>query len=441
MPQTLPKAEDLVPQEVTTPKAEDLVPDDDTMSDFFSHLGKQVNPANILKTSSYPAVSAALGESKSLPEQDIPERIGNSLKSAYEAASKGDYATALRHVVLAGSPFESSADLYQQGKPLAATGDMVGAGINLAVPSLLGKAAEGLQGPMGSAAESLYRRALRPTGALEDRASAVQGGLENNLPVNQESVDTLPGLQQKAANATASLMPSGVRIPGSTGRAVQASRDVEAAHSFPYERGDQAAQVANARQQFLDNLNGGVPGGAVRDMTTDEMQNFKTGTYARIRSKAAYEPATPAEEQDAAMAKSFKNDLNQNFPFMAGKLEDEGNLAELAKAMKRTVGTEGNKSILGAGGIGGSVGAGAGTYLGGVPGGIAGALAGGGAGVAIRMAQSPEMLSRIALYLYHGSQGNLSPAMARIQAAGYLNQLAADAADRDKDLQSRNAQQ
>lgn len=452
MPNPLPRADDLLDSvHPPLPKADDLLDaakPKGGVGGYIEETWKGINPISTIK-----GMAQMAAHPIETYKADASQRQ-QILDAAREAWDRGDYLTAARKGVnsmipLVGPRTDYEGDLGASGEYARMGGAMTADAANLLGPKLVGKGIEAAKPALEKVASRVAQGGLKPRGSLFDKKRSAQALLNQDLPISEESVDTL---RQRAQDTHAQVMaeiPANQVIPGSTERAVNAGQGVMDNYSFPSQSGENIPKVISARETFLDNLRSrpGTPLNAPysgpastvpRDMTAGEMQKFKMGTYEKIRSKTQFEPTTPGEEWDLAAARSFKDDLNQHFPNLKGLFETEGEIAQLAKEMKNRVGVEGNKNPLGYGALGATVGGGLGAALGNSAL-ISGGLAGGAAGLAVKIAQSPYMLSKIALWLHKAGQGSVSPLVARMQALGYVNQLTRDAADYDKAQDSVNA--
>ena len=343
------------------------------------------------------------------------ENIGNSLQQAKDAFDRGDYLTAARHAIMAGSPLEEQADQLQRGETAKGLGGLAGIGAGFMAPKVI----ESVGPKLGKAAEGLYRRALRPAGEYADRTRAVKAGLREEAPVTQpgldkavrQNVQTESDLGQRIAQGTQE------RISGSTGRAVQATRVVEADYSFPRDVTGSASRdmVQQVRSEFLDNLRA-TRGGVPRDMTGQEMHLAKRGIYKKIRNKQGYAPETAADKTEAALASSFVRDVKANFPHAAELLEREGGQIELIKQLQRSIANQGNLKPLGYGAGGAVVGALGDVLMGGS--GMHGGVYGLTLGYGIKAIQSPAVMSKLAILLHKAEGIPISDALAKATAYG-----------------------
>jgi hypothetical protein len=398
------------------------------VTDFVGSAWDRVNPVEGIK-----GVADAVAHPVQASNAYV-ENIGNSLKAAKESFDKGDYLTAARHAVLAGSPLEQESDQAQRGEYAKAAGGTAGIAANLLAPKVI----EGIKPGVGKTAESLARRSLKPTGDYASRSRAVKAMLDEDIPNTQKGLDKLKtqydATEQNLQDAIAKGTPD--EIPGSTQRAVDATTKLENVdYSFPKDVAGAGSRemVGSVREQFLDNLRA-TKEAPPRDMTGPEMHTAKRGVYDKIRTKQGYAPETAADRTEAALARSFMEDVKANFPGVADYLKREGGQIELMKQLQKSLANEGNQQPLGYGAVGAVLG-GTADVVAGTHG--AGAPAGFLIGYGVKTIQSRANLSRLALLLHKAQR--IPVPQAFVEAGAYLNQVGNQFEEREQATQARNA--
>jgi hypothetical protein len=337
-------------------------------------------------------------------------------------------------------------DYQQGGVPLAAenlTGQALGAyeggriaapvakaAMN-AVPNVAGRAVL-----LGKTPEAAYESAMKPgtTISQADRASMVQTGLQNAIPVSKAGVeklgDLIDDLNDKikgtiAQDPTRTIDPNAVatRIQPTLdrfGNQVVAQPDLNAIEAtrqqFLAERGARPGVPAIPPQPtgILDAygrsvMNGGtpaVPPTPAPPMNAIDAQAMKQGTYGVLKGKYGEQGSATVEAQKA-LARGLKEEIATQFPEISNLNAAEGKLLDLQPVLERAVNRISNHQIIG---IGTPVAGAAATAV------TGSTTLGKVAMVAKAVLDNPNIKSRLAIAVSKGGKIPYAQALARVQS-------------------------
>lgn len=361
------------------------------------------------------SVQAANEAAKSAAEK------GNTSESMIESAAAGlPLVGPLVHGVYGKSPGLAASRIVQAAS-MAPKGSIIPNPVDVA-----GNVTSAVGGKLAPAAEAvsqrLYQSALKPSlakGAPEP-AGLVKTGLQENIPISQAGAEKLASLVDDLNKKVEATIASNPNAPISPAKSVQNANALKKEFSQQVNPAPDIAAIEDTKQGFLDQLKSS-PGGAVRNLTADEAQAMKKGTYKQLRGKYG-ELKSAQVEAEKALARGLKEELENQFPEIKGLNASEGkalNLQEaLEKAIRRNANTEplGVATPLAAGGVGTAVG-----FLSGS--GEAGGAAALGYGIVRAIMKDPELRSKIALGINHASKGRIPLPTAQARIAAYANAL------------------
>ena len=295
-----------------------------------------------------------------------------------------------------------------------ALGDIGGAGIQAAakavIPNVIPVASR--VALLGKTPAGAYESAMKisPAVSAVDRASMVQTGLDNALPVSKagaeklaDRIDTLNQAikDQIASDPNRPIDPNAVatradQIKGRFANQVNASGDLSA--------------IDASKQQFLKeqgaptDSSGNVIGPAP-DMTAANAQAMKQGTYSVLKGKFG-EQGSAAVEAQKSLARGLKEEIATQFPELSKLNAQESSLLELQPALERAVNRISNHQVIG---IGTPV-AGAAAKA------VSGSSVVGGVAMTLKaVLDNPAVKSRLAIALSKANKIPITSAMDRIQ--------------------------
>jgi hypothetical protein len=370
--------------------------------------------------------------------------------------TSGHTALAVAHATASGVPILGpwAANLAEQ----AATGDVGGAvargGTQLLAPKVIGPAAElvtkgaSRAALLGKTPEGAYESALKPSTTLSqaDRATVVQAGLQNEIPVSKAGLEKLGDLiddynqkikDQIASDPTRPIDPNAVATRTASARArfakqVNAQPDLNAIEAskqqFLTEQGQKPGVPAQPTglvdAQGNPIMRPAQPPQPAPPMNAADAQAMKQGTYGVLKGKFG-EQGSAAVEAQKALARGLKEEIASQFPEINNLNAAESKLLDLQPILERAVSRISNHQIIGIGTP--------------VTGAAAKAVTGSGSAAVVASAlkavlDNPTVKSRIAIAVSKSSKVPIGQAMARVQA--YSSALAVPAAG----LASRDAQ-
>jgi len=312
--------------------------------------------------------------------------VGPASVSMSQDVRKGDYGGAA--ATLAGT---------LAAPKVAETGNAVGR----AALSNTGKVTDAI-------AHKMYQSTLKPGPRSFTPAEVqqmVDTGLENKIPISKAGLAKLDALVSDLNSQIAAEIKAGSAKGATVNKFDVASRLTGTADKFATQVNPEADlnAVGEAGNEFLRNQPNDIPAAKAQDV--------KVGTYRQLKSKAYGELGSASVESQKALARGIKEELEDQFPEIAGKNAKEGKLLGLDDALEDAVNRTRNRNVLS---IGGKIilGAGAGAF-----GGPAGAAAGGvGALVLHEVLSDPGVQSRIAIGISRASKIPFPDALSRVGA-------------------------
>lgn len=251
-----------------------------------------------------------------------------------------------------GQNFEN--DVSQGGYPLAvenAVGQLIG---SFESGRLLAAGAEpaAQAATQGAAklAPRLYESALKPSTTLSqaDRANIVQTGIENNIPISADGLDKLNNRIADLNQAVKDQIASDPTRSISPGPAVQRLQGVRARFANQVNPGSDLDAIDNVQQEFLNQLRS-TPGGAVRNLTAEEAQAMKQGTYRALGNKSYGELKGATVEAQKALARGLKDEIANQFPEINQLNAAESRLLDLQPVLEKAVNRISNHQLFGIG--------------------------------------------------------------------------------------------
>ncbi len=390
---------------------------------FLGNLAEQVNPVTAVK-----GIAQLSAHPVDTYNADASARTG-ILEDAKQRFGKGDIPGGIAKGVEAFIPFlgpalSKAGDQFESGDIAGGAGSSVGMGLNMAGPAALAKSGivarvpAGIRGAMQNTAERGYQTALRPSLRMGPEAAqaTVQTGLREGIPVSKAGIEKLSGLVDDLNTQISDrIQAAGPKRQISPGRAVQNTRDLESQFQNQVNPTSDVAAIGASREDFLNQLRPqGVPGGAIRNMTAEEAQAMKQGTYAQLKSRAYGELGSATVEAQKSLARGLKEELAAQFPELDALNAREGTMLKLEPELERAVQRYANRHLVGIGTpiAGGAVG----IMTGSRP---LAALTG-----AVKAILSPPVVSRLAIALSRASNGSIPLATAQARMAGYANAIA-----------------
>lgn len=343
---------------------------------------------------------------------DIVDPMQADFAKAKDAATKGQTPQEIGYAIASALPVIGpyAANLGEQ----AGTGDVGGALARGATQYLGPKAASASIGVGARLAkriglpENLYESSLKPSTTLSQarRGNLVSTGLENEIPVSKQGLrdigTAIENLNQ-AVNDTIAADPTRPISPGQAAQNLASVRSKFAAQVNP--QSDLNA-IDAARDEFLDQFRS-QPGGAVRNMTAQDAQAMKQGTYRALGKKSYGELKGASIEAQKALARGLKEEIANQFPELKNLNAQESKLLDLQPALERAVNRSSNHQLIG---IGTPIAASAGEALTGST--SAGAVVG-----AMKMVlDNPFVKSKLAIALSKAAKIPIGQAAARVQA-------------------------
>jgi hypothetical protein len=185
----------------------------------------------------------------------------------------------------------------------------------------------------------MYQSALKPSTRINPAKveRAIGTGLEAGIPVSKGGAEKLSALIEDVNDAIANEIGSG---KGRTinARAV-ASRVPEVADRFANQVNPEAdlAAISASRKEFLRNAPDEIPAA--------DAQAMKQGTYQQLKDKAYGEMQSATKETQKALARGIKEELNTQFPELAGLNKRDSNFYNLDGMIEKAVAREGNHQL------------------------------------------------------------------------------------------------
>jgi plasmid stability protein len=244
----------------------------------------------------------------------------------------------------------------------------------------------------------------------------VETGLQEGIPVSAAGLEKLSGLVDDLnQQISGKIQAAGPKRQISPGQAVQNTRDLESRFQNQVNPTADLDAISTSREDFLNQLRPqGVPGGAIRNLTAEQAQAMKQGTYAQLKTRAYGELKSATVEAQKALARGLKEELAAQFPEIDALNAREGQLLQLEPAIEKAVQRIANHQLIGIGTpiAGGAVG----MVTGSRP--LAAVT-----GMMKAVLDNPVVKSRLAIRISKGSGGRIPLPMAQARVVGYLNAL------------------
>lgn len=376
-----------IPQMVEAGKAQ---PQSKTLGESARQALREGNPMNLLR----------LG--KNIAKESY-EEIGK----AGGALQHGDVGEAAKHyagaVPLFGPMAVKLGEQVERGNYAGAAGTATGIFGQLFFPEALGAVAR----PAKFAAGRAYMSAMKPSTTVDSaaRAKLFDTAVKEGIPVSAsglkkagEKIDAL----QDAVNSKLQASTAAPIGKVDVGRRLRGTYQEFSKQVTP--RAD-LKTIANQWREFLQSKPDFIP--------LLRAQEEKVGTYRILRKKGAYgEQGTAEVESQKALARGYKEELQDRIPELKALNANEGALLELESTLQRAVARIQNANIVplrsliaAAGGMA------AGTFHGGLPEGI-------GAALTAYILDNPAVKSRLAIAVARGADvmRNASRTIPRVAA-------------------------
>lgn len=203
---------------------------------------------------------------------------------------------------------------------------------------------------LGKTPAEAYQSALKPSTTLSDaeRTQLAQTGIQEKIPVSQKGLNDLGDRIQALNDQIKQTIQSD---PGRTINPSQAVKNLAATRqkfATQVNPSSDLQAIDSAGDEFLDQFRS-QPGGAVRNMTADEAQSMKQGTYRALGDKAYGELKGASIEAQKALARGLKEELARQFPELNELNAKDSRLLDLQDSLERAVGRIGNHQLLGIG--------------------------------------------------------------------------------------------
>ncbi len=298
---------------------------------------------------------------------------------------------------------DTIAQSYGQTATMAGAGKVLGASKDLAVggakrAALLGRTPEGA-----------YESALKPSTTIPDakRASIVQTGLNEGIPVSKAGLDSLNEKLSDLQDAVSARIKAGAGAGVTVDPFKVAGRLAATEDSFRTQVNPEADinAVASSGNEFLRNNPNQIP--------ADQAQAMKQGTYRQLGTKAYGEMGTATMEAQKALARGIKEELASQIPEINDLNARESALYDLQPVLERAVNRISNHQLVG---IGTPIVAGAAQAV------TGSAKIGAVAGFLKAVLDDPNVKSRLAISMSKG--GNIPPGVALEKINAYQNALA-----------------
>jgi hypothetical protein len=250
--------------------------------------------------------------------------------------------------------------------------------------------------------ESWYESALKPPTTLEPglRQRMLSTGLEQGLPVSEAGYEKLGGLLEDFQEDVRKVIATNPNAPVSTTAIARRTTPTLQAFATQVNPETDIATILGSRAEFLRNFPGQI--------TAEEAQALKVGTYKALGKKAYGELQGAAIESQKALARGAREELETVFPEIGGLNAAEKRLYELEPQLARAIGRISNRDLLG---IGVPIAAGATEAITQSP------KLGQAAAIMKAIMDNPNIKSRVAIMLSRA--GGITPAAAAQRVAAY----------------------
>lgn len=298
----------------------------------------------------------------------------NEGRDAANAASVGDYPSAVMHGVAAVTPLFGP-QAVKIGQTIG-SGD-VARGLGQATALLGAEAAGKLAGKvvpqgakLGESSRNLYQTALKPSTANSAAAVSriVDTGIQNKIPISDAGLAKLSGIVDNLNQKIASTIKKGSASGATVDPASVAARVDQLRPTFQNQVNPTSdlASLDAAKQEFLAQhstpavppkptglldaqgnpiMTAGKPA-QMNPIPADQAQAIKQGTYKQLR-KSYGELKSAQVEAQKAMARGIKEELETQFPEIKGLNAKESQLIGLQSTLERALNRIGNHEPVG----------------------------------------------------------------------------------------------
>lgn len=258
-------------------------------------------------------------------------------------------------VPVVGPLANSVAENLSTGNYAGAAGGLTAAA-TMARPSIVSDVASAVRPAasrvalLGRTPEEAYQSALKPSTTLSDaeRAAVTNTGLQEGIPVSKEGLTKLNEAIGKVNDAIKAEIQNNPSAPINPAQAVKNLAATRAKFANQVNPNADVAAINSAGNEFLDQFRS-QPGGAVRNMTAEEAQSMKQGTYRVLGEKAYGEMGSATVEAQKALARGLKEEIAKQFPEISQLNARDSKLLDLQPVLERAVAREANHQLIGIG--------------------------------------------------------------------------------------------
>lgn len=394
----------------------------DSATDFAKGVWQQINPVSGVKgaaqLTAHPIQTYTADASN---RQDLLDKAEKEFKG-------GNYSAGMAHALYGIIPFlgpqmAQAGEDIQQGNVASGLGKSTGMGLAIAGPKAIGDVMKAqipqpVADAAGSAAERLYKSALKPSTTLSAGkvSSAIQTGLTNEIPVSAGGIEKLGNMIDDLNQSIAGEISKNPNVP--INKYTVASRLGDTAQKFANQVSPTSDldAIAKSGNDFLQTQPTNIPASAA--------QSLKQGTYQQLSSRAYGELGSATIEAQKSLARGLKEELANAFPELSDLNAADSKLIGLDSVLQKAVNRITNHQMLGIGTPLAAAGAKAVTGSN---------TAAGVTGVLKAIVDDPFVKSKLAFALNRASKGTVTIPMAAAKVQGYVDALgnAASAPNQD----------
>lgn len=279
---------------------------------------------------------------------------GDLALKAKDAYNKGDYKGAVLHGINYMLPFigqntDKAGEQLQKGDYAGGVGTTLGTAAPLVAPEAKLTAGKTIRAMMPNA-EKLYTGALKPSTTLStaERSAIAQTGLKNEIPVSPAGAEKISSLIDDLNAKIKGTIGSDPNKPINPAQAVKDIGQVKQKFATQVNPIADLAAIDASKKEFLDQFRTGR-GKAVSNMTAEQAQAMKQGTYAQLKGKAYGELKGATIEAQKALARGLKEELAKAFPELSSLNAAESKLFNLQPEIERAIGRQANHQLMGIG--------------------------------------------------------------------------------------------
>lgn len=289
------------------------------------------------------------------------------------------------------------------------------------IPGAVGKAAL-----LGKTPEAAYESALKPSTVLSsaERASAIDTGLKNEIPVSKAGVEKIGSLIDDLNEKIKSTIDADPNRPIDPNAVATRADVAKAKFAKQVNAGGDLQAIEDSKQQFLREQ-GGATGTPAPPLGAADAQAMKQGTY-RVLSGKFGEQGSASVEAQKALARGLKEEIATQFPEIDKMNAAESRLLDLQPILERAVNRISNHQAIGIGTPAAGMAAEA----------VTGSMGVGRVAMVMKaVLDNPSVKSRLAIAVSKAQKIPISKAMNRVNAysAGLASTVAAGQANSTSD--------